>query len=110
MEMTKVKKGEFLGLKTQREGLVGLFVPRLAYLPLKKVPSDRRFEHVCIRMKDLGATTVRQMQRKDDSESSEGEQTAYGFYGKSGGWCGTYFLLTSKLEYRKAGIKVWERV
>ena len=110
MEMRKVIKGEFLGLEILCECMKGVFYPRLMYCLLKKVPSDRRFEHICIRMKDLGATAVRQMQRIDYSESSEGEQTAYGFYNNTYGWCGTYFPLTSKLEYRKDGIKVWEGV
>ena len=112
MEMIKVIKGEFLGLETQHEGTTGILFPTLAYLPLKKVPSDRRFEHICIRMKDLGATVVRQRQDDVDySEPSKGKQTAYSFYNTWGAWCGTYFPLTSKLEYRKKdGIKVWERV
>lgn len=111
MKMIKVKGGEFLGLETQREGFVGLLSPRLAHLPLKKVPSDRRFEHVCIRMKGLGATKVRQ--RQDDIDSSdpyEREQTSYGFYYASAVWCGTFYPLTSKLEYIKNGIRVWEGV
>ena len=82
--------------------------------PLKKVPSDRRFEHICIRMKDLGATTVTQQERIDyskPSEPSEGKQTSYAFSNAWGIWCGTYFPSTSKLEYRKKdGIKVWEEV